>query len=134
MLLKLNFVLGIFATYPNTKLSVFGGFFDQVIGTALLVLVVMALSDKKNAEIPHGVAAILVGFTITVIGLAFGFNCGYAVNPTRDFAPRLFTLIAGWGGQVFSANNYFFWVPIVGPMVGSVVAVFIYSIFISNNW
>ena len=58
---------------------------------------------------------------------------GFAINPARDFAPRMFTLIFGWGVKVFTAGSYFFWIPIVAPMVGAVFAVFFYEFFIGNN-
>lgn len=69
-----------------------------------------------------------------MIGTAFAYNCGYAINPARDFAPRLFTLIAGWGSQTFTAGNYFFWIPIVGPLVGAVVGSLIYTVMIASHW
>ena len=55
------------------------------------------------------------------IGAAFGFNSGYAINPARDLGPRLFTAVAGWGSEVFTAGNGWWWVPIVGPLVGGVL-------------
>jgi MIP family channel proteins len=125
---------GIFGTYPGAHLSIFGGLFDQTFGTFILVLVVLAITDKKNVQLPHGTVAILVGFTIFLIGTAFAYNCGYAVNPARDFAPRLFTLMAGWGTKTFTAGTYFFWIPIVGPLLGALVAVFVYIFFISAHW
>ena len=71
---------GIFATYPVSSLSVFGGFFDQAFATALLVLVVLAVGDKKNVDLAPGTAAIVIGITVMIIGTAFGYNCGYAVS------------------------------------------------------
>lgn len=125
----------IFANYPDSNLSIFGGFFDQLVGTALLVLVVLTLNDPKTLKVTDGLGPILVGFTLTAIGLSFGHNCGFAVNPARDFGPRLFTLIAGWPANVtFSAGNYFFWIPIVGPMLGSLVATLVYTLFVSAHW
>lgn len=62
---------------------------------------------------------------------AFSYTLSNSVNPARDFSPRLFTCIAGWGGQVFSTNNYFFWIPLVSPLVGATFAVFIYFIVVS---
>jgi len=41
-------------------------------------------------------------------------------NPARDFGPRLFTAVAGWGTEVFRANNYWWWVPVIGPCIGAV--------------
>jgi MIP family channel proteins len=125
---------GIFGTYPNQNLSIFGGFFDQMLGSGVLVLVVMALTDSENERQQHRTVAFAVGATLTAIGCAFGYNTGFAVNPARDFAPRLFTLMAGWGTQTFTAGQYFFWIPVVAPLVGSVVAVVLYSTLIANHW
>lgn len=124
---------GIFATYPNEVLGVFGGFLDQVIGTAVLIMVVMAISDKKNNNISKEISAILISFLVIVIGCSLGFNCGYAINPARDFGPRLFTFFAGWGSQVFNAGNNFFWIPIIGPLIGSFIGTLFYVVIISNN-
>jgi glycerol uptake facilitator-like aquaporin len=78
--------------------------------------------------------AIIVGFTIALLGISFAYNCGNAINPARDFSPRLFTFLVGWGKQVFTAGNNFFWVPIVAPMVGSIFGTIIYILFISSHW
>lgn len=110
-----------------------GGFFDQLVSTSLLIIVVLAVGDKRNVEMPHGTNAIVMGITVILIGTSFAYNCGYAINPARDFGPRLFTWMAGWGTQVFTAGNYFFWVPIVGPLLGAIIGTFIYLIFISNQ-
>ena len=106
---KSDQTIGIFGTYPNPDLSIFGGFFDQFFGTALLIIFVLAITDKNNNDLPNGTAPILVGITIITIGTSFGYNCGYAINPARDFGPRLFTAIAGWGLKPFTTGNYFFW-------------------------
>lgn len=124
---------GIFATYPVKSLSIWGGFFDQVVCTCILVIVVLAVSDKRNVEMPHATSAILIGLTVVILGTSFAYNCGYAINPARDFGPRFFTLIAGWGSQVLTEGNYFFWIPLVAPMVGSLLATFLYLLLISNH-
>ena len=106
---------GIFATYPQPFLStVPGGFVDQVVGTALLLLVVFAIGDRRTRR-PTSGSPVLVGALVVLIGMTFGFNAGYAINPARDLGPRLFTSVAGWGGEVFSAGNGWWWVPIVAP-------------------
>lgn len=98
------------------------------------VIVVLATSDKNNTKLPHGTMAIIIGFTVALLGISFAYNCGNAINPARDLSPRLLTYLVGWGKQVFTAGNYFFWVPIIGPMVGSFLGTLIYILFISSHW
>ena len=107
---------GIFATYPQPFLSIGGGLVDQIVGTALLMAGVLAIADQRNSGPPPWLVAPLIGALVVAIGVAFGFNAGYAINPARDFGPRLFTAMAGWGGGVFTAGNGWWWVPIVGPV------------------
>ncbi len=123
---------GIFATYPQSYLSTSGALLDQIVGTAILMLVISAIGDARNS-VPGNVAPLAVGFLVMAIGMAFGLNAGYAINPARDLGPRLFTALAGWGGQVFTANNYYFWVPIVGPLIGGPLGALVYDWFIGKN-
>jgi len=123
---------GIFATYPQPFLSIFGGLLDQIVGTALLMLVILAIGDTRNLAPTGNVAPILVGLLVMVIGMSFGFNAGYAINPARDLGPRLFTALAGWGTEVFRAGNYWFWVPIVGPIIGGTLGAWLYDVLIGN--
>lgn len=74
----------------------------QFIGTASLIVCVLAIVDPYNNPVPRGLEAFTVGLVVLVIGTSMGFNSGYAVNPARDFGPRLFTAIAGWGSEVFT--------------------------------
>ena len=124
---------GIFATYPQPYLSHFSGLVDQIVGTALLLLVIRALGDNRNTAPTSNLGPVLVGCLVIVIGMCFGLNCGYAINPARDFGPRLFTMIAGWGSGVFTANDYWFWVPIVGPLVGGVLGATLYDTLIGKR-
>jgi MIP family channel proteins len=125
---------GIFATYPKPYLSTFpGGFVDQVVGTALLVGVIFALGDRRNFAPPERLTPVLVGLLVLVIGATFGHNAGYAINPARDFAPRLFTAMAGWGSGVFTAGNGWWWVPIAGPLVGGVLGGCVYDLLIARH-
>jgi len=131
------FTPGIFATYPASWMNLFPAFLDQVVGTAVLLMVVFALTDKRNAGIPGFVVPLLVGLLIGLIGMSYGIQCGYAINPARDFAPRLFTMIMG-GAEVFwkGSNNfgYYFWIPIIGPHVGAILGAFLYQILIGSHW
>jgi len=124
---------GIFSTYPQPFLSIAGGFVDQVVGTALLLAVIFALGDSRNQPPAPGTAPVVVGLLVVAIGMAFGFNAGYAINPARDLGPRLFTAIAGWGGDVFRAGNGWWWVPLVAPPLGGILGGFVYDAFIGKR-
>ena len=115
---------GIFATYPSENitqasfwdtltyfptsrnkafsLSQVTGFFDQIVGTGLLLFCVRGLTDDKNARVPSFVQPFLIGLVVLAIGISFGFNCGYAINPARDLSPRIFSLMAGYGSETFT--------------------------------
>jgi MIP family channel proteins len=124
---------GVFATYPRPFLSILGGFIDQVVGTALLMIGVLAITDQRNAAPPGWLAPALIGGLVVAIGVAFGFNSGYAINPARDFGPRLFTAVAGWGSGVFTAGHGWWWVPIVAPCIGAVAGAFTYDGLVGRN-
>lgn len=127
---------GIFATYPQPYLSIAGGFVDQIVGTALLMILIFALGDTRNFA-PEGPAGrygpVLVGAAVVLIGMSFGLNAGYAINPARDLGPRLFTFVAGWGADVFRAGNGWWWVPLVAPPVGAVLGGFVYDALITKH-
>jgi MIP family channel proteins len=124
---------GIWATYPQGYLSIRGGLIDQIVGTALLVGLVFALTDNRNMAPSGNLAPLLIGSVVLVIGMTFGYNCGYAINPARDLGPRLFTAFAGWGAEVFRAGHHWWWVPIVGPCIGGVLGGWSYDLLIAKN-
>ena len=70
-------------------------------GTFLLLIGIFAVTDSKNSEVKAGLKPFLIGTILWAIGSSFGMNAGYAINPARDFGPRVFTAMAGWGKQVF---------------------------------
>lgn len=126
---------GIFATYPQAFLSTFpGGLIDQVVGTALLVGVILGITDTRNSPPPSGLIPVVVGLLVLLIGMTFGYNSGYAINPARDFGPRLFTAMAGWGMDVFRSGNNWWWVPIVGPLTGGVLGAWIYDLAVGSRF
>jgi glycerol uptake facilitator protein len=122
----------IFATFPAKYFSSWvGPFFDQLIGTAFLVGLIFAITDEFNAPVKGNLAPFVVGLSVVAIGLSFGANAGYAINPARDLGPRLFAWIAGWGkiampGDYGNVNTYL-WIPIVGPLIGGVIGALVYD-------
>nr|CAD7196913.1 unnamed protein product [Timema douglasi] len=119
----------IWTTYPKEFVSIGGCFFDQVVGTFILMFVVCAVTDNINMEIHRSLYALYIGITVIVLGMSVGYNCGYPLNPARDLSPRLFLLMAGWGKQAFIYRHYW-WVGIVGPHIGAILGAFTYVFFI----
>lgn len=123
----------IFTTFPNDNISFLTTLFDQILGTGYLVMVIFALGEKKISNFSHGLVSLMNGLAIFVISSTMGYNCGSPINPARDFSPRFFIYISGWGGQVFTQNSFYFLIPIFGPILGAFFAAIIYTILIANN-
>ncbi|XP_029791935.1 aquaporin-10 isoform X2 [Suricata suricatta] len=121
----------IFATYPAPYLSLNNGFLDQVLGTGILIVGILAILDTRNKGVPAGLEPVVVGLLVLVIGLSLGANCGFPLNPARDLGPRLFTYVAGWGPEVFSAGNGWWWVPVVAPLVGATLGTATYQLLVA---
>jgi glycerol uptake facilitator protein len=132
----------IFATFPSAYFhgAVAGPLIDQIVGTAFLLIFVVAVIDLRNAAVQSNLAPLAIGLAVAAIGMSYGANAGYAINPARDFGPRLFAYFAGWGKVALpgtynsgglSFSNYF-WIPIIGPLIGGVIGVIIYDLFIGD--
>lgn len=124
---------GVFATFPAFPEVPMAGFLDQVIGTALLLVLIMALTDELNLAPPAWVGPLLVGLTVVVIGMSFGGMHGYAINPARDFGPRLFTVIAGFPNNGLTDGTNQFLVPLVAPLIGGILGAGGYDLLI-RRW
>jgi glycerol uptake facilitator protein len=124
----------IFATFPAPYFhsSMVWPFIDQIVGTAFLLMFVLALTDERNQPPRSNLAPLLVGLAVAAIGMSFGANAGYAINPARDFGPRVFAWLAGWGQVAIPGIHNYLWVPIVGPFVGGVLGAIVYDIFIRD--
>ena len=129
----------IFATFPAPFFvgGWIGPLIDQIVGTAFLLMFVAALGDRRNLAPKANLTPWLVGLAVAAIGMSYGANAGYAINPARDFGPRLFAFIAGWGQVALPGNgpwfSNYFWIPIVGPFIGGVVGILVYDLFIKNT-
>ncbi|MFI6854939.1 MIP/aquaporin family protein [Streptomyces sp. NPDC050416] len=129
----------IFSTFPAPYFhgGIWGPLIDQVVGTAFLVMLVVAIIDLRNTAVKANLGPLVIGFVVAAIGMSFGANAGYAINPARDLGPRLFTWMEGWGelafpGSLSGAFSAYWWIPIVGPLVGGVIGVLVYDLFIGD--
>ncbi|KAF9135383.1 hypothetical protein BGW39_003180 [Mortierella sp. 14UC] len=140
---KPEHTIGIFITglqtttaFPNTSLnetttvlhagvqlqtSTTTAFFAEFLGTALLMFVILATSQSRGiTPTDPKVQPMVIGVALTAIGMGLGVQTGFALNPARDFGPRMFVAVAGWGVKAFSRQGYYFWVPIIAPFLGAI--------------
>jgi glycerol uptake facilitator protein len=125
----------IFATFPAAYYgsNPLGPLFDQIIGTFFLLLFVLAIIDSMNTAVKANLAPFMVGMAVAAIGMSFGTGAGYAINPARDFGPRLFCWLMGWGPNAFPGPHGYWWVPIAGPLIGATLGVVLYRFFIADT-
>lgn len=124
---------GVFTTFPAFPNLPLAGFLDQVIGTALLLVLISALTDDRNITPPSWFGPVLIGAVVVVIGMSFGGLHGYAINPARDLGPRLFTVVAGFRNNGLTDGSGQFLVPLFAPLVGGVAGAGAYDFFI-RRW
>ncbi|CRG91611.1 Aquaporin-7 [Talaromyces islandicus] len=117
---------GIFSTYPaNFFASNWEAAFSELLGSAVLMFGSLSISDPRNASRFHA-PQLSVFLLLLMIGAALGWQTGYAINPARDFGPRLFSAII-YGSEVFTAANYYFVVPLFTPILGCIIGATTYD-------
>jgi glycerol uptake facilitator protein len=110
--------------------TLIGALITEIIGTAVLLWGILASGDPKNTGLMHNMGPFLVGGTVLAVGLSLGGPSGYAINPARDFGPRLFGTLVGTQG-LWSPDFYWLIAPIIGPIVGGVLGAFTYDWFVT---
>jgi glycerol uptake facilitator protein len=119
-----------FDTHRATLVTPGTAFFIEALGTGILVLVILCTTNPRNPSRPGVLTAATIGLTITMLISLFGPLTMAGFNPARDFAPRIFSCLAGWGKVAFTANGSgWFTVYIVGPIAGGQAGGLIYRIF-----
>jgi glycerol uptake facilitator protein len=110
-------------------------FLVEATGAAVLALVVLCVTDPRNRSHPGPLTAATIGLTITMLISLFGPLTMAGFNPARDFAPRLFSALAGWGGLVFRVNGSgWLTVYIVAPLAGGLAGALAYRQFFQPNY
>jgi glycerol uptake facilitator protein len=119
----------VFTTFPHFPDAWWGfGLLDQVVGTALLVGLILAITEPRNPAVPAGLQPLVIGLVVVAIGVSWGGMHGYAINPARDLGPRLFTVAAGFRNTGFGSHAW--WVPIVGPLAGGLLGALVHDVVI----
>lgn len=118
--------LGIFATAPAIR-NTASNLITEAIGTAILVAGIMGITHSNNEM--GALGTLLVGILVWAIGLSLGGPTGYAINPARDFGPRLAHALLPIPGKRDGDWSYA-WIPIVGPIIGGVLGAFIFKFFL----
>ncbi|KAK8173714.1 putative MIP transporter [Phyllosticta citrichinensis] len=117
-----------FLTYPRS-VDVDTAFFTEFVGTAILTIAILALGDDTNAPPGAGMSALIMGLVITVECMAFSNNTGCAMNPSRDFGPRLALLALGYGTDLFQ-NTWWFYGPWGATLTGAFSGALLYDVLI----
>lgn len=128
---------GVFSTLPGNgalDVSTWGAFRDQIIGTAILLFLILAVTDLRNSSPGVNLAPFIIGLIVVAIGMAWGTNAGYAINPARDLGPRLASFLTGYGTAWRDQNgDLYFWVPIIGPLIGGLVGAGLYDLLVGRH-
>jgi glycerol uptake facilitator protein len=128
--------LAVFSTGPAIRNTTFN-VLSEVIGTFVLIFVVFYFTDAeiKNPQSPIGLGslgAIPVAFLVWAIGLSLGGTTGYAINPARDLGPRIMHSLLPMKHKG-SSNWKYAWIPVIGPIIGAVLAALVYMAIEANK-
>jgi glycerol uptake facilitator protein len=122
---------GVFFTHPGLSITPMHAFSDEIILTAFLIFGIFAITEQYNELAPHAnFGAVIIGLLVAVIGASMGYLEAWAINPARDFGPRLFCFFTGWGSSALPSPDNYWWVPILGPLLGGIVGGGAYQLLI----
>ncbi|KAG6572568.1 putative aquaporin [Phytophthora cinnamomi] len=111
-----------FATYPSKDINNLTAFYSEALATCMLLLCIYAITDHRNRSPGTVGTPFAFALMIMALGMSFGMNTGYAMNPARDFGPRLFTYMVGYGTKVWTADGYYFLTRFSVPLLAALLA------------
>lgn len=122
---------GMFFTHPGLAISKAHAFMDEIVLTAFLIFGIFAITEHFNEMAPGANAgALIIGLLVALIGASMGYLEAWAINPARDFGPRLFCFFTGWGSSALPSPDSYWWVPIIAPLIGGVVGGGAYQVLV----
>ena len=117
------------------RMSQTRAFFAEVVGTAMLVFVIFCTTDPNNKDRPQILTAPTIGLTVTILISVLGPLTMACFNPARDLGPRLFSSLAGWNAEPFTANGTgWLTVYIIAPILGGLLGGGIYRASFRNHY
>ncbi|MDW7798333.1 MIP/aquaporin family protein [Streptococcus canis] len=119
-------ILACFSTGPAIR-HTWSNLFGEALGTAVLVITVMAIGPNKVAA---GFGPLIVGFVVMAVGFSLGATTGYAINPARDLGPRIMHALLPISNKGDSDWSYA-WIPVLGPILGGVAGALIYQLILN---
>lgn len=120
---------GIFTTFPAVP-QFMPGFMAEIIATAILLFGILAIVEHFNNEKAGWLAPFAIGSLIVAIGMSFGGMHGYAMNPARDFSPRLFITLMHFQNNGLSNGSNAWIAPVFGSLIGGPIGAWLYNLTI----
>lgn len=118
-----------FGAYALDYLPSANAFFDEFLGTFVLVFVIFAVTDKCRGPLSAALLPLALFFVFLGITAAFGMQTAFALNPARDFGPRVMTAMVGYGRAVFNyRSQYWLWCTTFAPILGALAAAAVYDV------
>ncbi|KAK7439535.1 hypothetical protein VKT23_017463 [Stygiomarasmius scandens] len=121
---------GIFSTFAAEYETNGSAFFSEFLATAMLLITVLAATDKHRNPPTYVFVLPFIIFLFTLgLGIALGINTGFAINPARDLGPRIFMGLAGYSGEIWSfRQQYWLWCPVIAPFLGAISGTVFYDL------
>ncbi|KAF9513463.1 hypothetical protein BS47DRAFT_1372543 [Hydnum rufescens UP504] len=126
---KTQATASLFTTYALDYMPNVACFFSEFLGTAVLLIIVLATADNANGPPPKGLGPLVLFIVILGEGVSLGMETAYALNPARDLGPRIALAMVGYSKQVLFdyRHQYWIWTPILGPVSGALIGTFVYD-------